>query len=449
LEKIIWIIKKKFIFILLSALLLALVTGIYANCTKTSTYVAQISFYVYSNPDYLTDYSVNISSADFSQAKNLLDSYMQILKSRTFLEKVTEETGLSYSVSGLRSAISASAVQNTAVFNMNVFDADPLNAMTIANAIGDLAPAEITRIVKSGGIEVLDNAILPTTPYASTSVLKYILAGALGGGILAAGFFLLRGLLDTTIRRKYEIEDIFTIPILGDVPQINPSSKKEKIKMELDKGSPFALKEAYNNIRANLLFTGKGEKCPTYAVTSADINEGKTLNSINLALSYAKLGKNVLLIEADMRKGRIGTRLGIEFEAGLSQYLAGITDKVNIQKVGDSLSVILAGDIPPNPAELLAGDRWPELLQKSRQEFDIIFVDLPPLGVVSDGLSMAKEVTAYLLVIREGVTKFDREQMIVRQLENIGANICGFIYNGISIKSQDYNYRNYINAYES
>lgn len=450
LEKIFWTLKSKAMYIILVAMAGALVAGVYANATASSLYRAQITFYVYSNPDYITDSSVNIGSSEINQAKNLIDSYMQILKSRTFLEQVKEEVALNYSVETLRGAIGSSAISNTAAFTVSVYDADPVNAMNIANAIGKLAPDEIIRIVKSGGIEVLDEAILPTQPYSSTSVMQYIIVGGAAGFLLSACFFLLRSLLDTTVRRKYEIEDLFTIPILGDVPQMESASKQDgTVNKLLNSESPFAVRECYSNIRAKLLFTGKGEKCPVYAITSADTHEGKTLNSINLALSYAQLGKKVLLIDADMRNSSMSEHLNIEAKEGLSQYLAGITDKLNKIEFAHNLFTVLCGDFPPNPAELLASDRWHELLEKSKEEYDVIFVDLPPVGIVSDALTMTKEATAYILVVKERVTKFDREQMIVQQLEPMGANICGFIYNGISMKSQDYNYKHYGRTYEN
>ncbi len=449
LEKIFWILKSKAMYIILFAMIGALGAGAYANHTATSVYMAQITFYVYSNPDYITDSSVNIGGSEITQAKNLIASYMQILKSRTFLEQVIEETGLNYSVEALRGVIGSSAISNTAAFTVSVYDLDPMNAMIIANAIGKLAPDEIIRIVKSGGIEVLDDAVLPTAPYSSTSVIKYIIIGGAAGFILAACVFLLRGLLDTTVRRKYEIEDLFTIPILGDVPLMEASSKKKTVNKLLDSDSPFAVKESYNNIRAKLLFTGKGEKCPVYALTSADTHEGKSLNSVNLSLSYAQLGKKVLLIDADMRKSNLQKLLKIEGKDGLSQYLAGITEKLNKVEIAENFYVVPCGDFPPNPAELLASNKWHELLEKSKEEYDVIFVDLPPVGIVSDALTMAKEATAYILVVREKVTKFDREQMIVQLLEPLDANICGFIYNGISMKSQDYNYKYYGRTYEN
>lgn len=447
LEKIFWIIKKKLKYMILVALVGALAGGMFASYTQTSTYVATISFYVYTNPDYITDTGVNLSTSEISQAKNLLASYMQIIKSNTFLTKVIEEVGLEeygYTTARLKKSIGSSAVANTAVFNVNVYDSNPMVAMEIANTIGELAPNMIINIVKSGGIEILDKAELPTVPYASTNILLYTILGGAGGFMALACLFLLRGLMDTTVRRKYEIEDLFTIPIIGTVPNIVPKSRKEKVNVRLAKDSPFVIKEAYNDIRTNLLFTTRGEKCPVYAITSADKNEGKSLSAINICTSYAHIDKKVLLIDADMRMSEIAKRLGIEDEKqGLSDYLACITQKANVINVEDNFDVILAGSNSPNPAELLMSPRWNELLEAARKQYDIIIVDLPPVGIVSDGLAISESVTAYILVVREFVTKFDREEMIVRKLEALDAKICGFLYNGISIKSPDYNYKNY------
>ena len=448
LEKIFWTLKIKAIYIILITTLGALAAGFYADYTRSSVYMAQISFYVYSNPDYITDASVNLGSSDITNAKNLISSYMQIMKSRTFLEKVNEETGLNYSIEYLRNVISASAISNTAAFTVSVFDVDPVNAMNIANAIGDLAPDEVIRIVKSGGIEILDDAVLPTVPYESTNLFKYIFIGAITGFVLSAAWFLLRSLLDTTIRRKYEIEDLFTIPILGDVPQMEAVNKKQKINKLLNQESPFVIKESYSSIRAKLLFTGKGEKCPVYVITSADTHEGKTLNSINLALSYAQLGKKVLLIDADMRKRGMTELLDMKLEEGLSEYLAGMIDKINVVKHKENLFLIPAGEIPPNPNELLSREKWKKMIDMYKDEYDVIFIDLPPAGIVSDALNLAKMATAYILVVKEKVTKFDREQMVVAQLESLDANICGFIFNGISTKSRDYNYKQYGKEYK-
>ena len=112
----------------------------------------------------------------------------------------------------------------------------------------------------------------------------------------------------------------------------------------LGENSSFAVKESYNTIRANLLFTGKGERCPVYAVTSADKDEGKTLNSVNIANSYAQLGKKVLLIDGDMRNMSVASLLKLRGRLGLSQYLAGLRETPQIVEYRQNLDVLVGGE---------------------------------------------------------------------------------------------------------
>ena len=278
-------------------------------------------------------------------------------------------------------------------------------------------------------------------PYSSTSLVNYALVGF--AGCFGASFvlFLLAGLMDTTIRRRYELKLAFRIPVLGDIPQIQAPDRKSKPVLVLGENSSFAVRESYNTIRANLLFTGKGERCPVYAVTSADKDEGKTLNSVNIAISYAQLGKKVLLIDGDMRNMSVASLLKLRGRLGLSQYLAGLRETPQIVEYRQNLDVLVGGENPPNPSELLGGERMKELLTTLRSRYDCIIIDLPPVGIVTDALLLSHEVTAYLLVVRAGVSHMSREKAAVTLLEQVDADICGILFNGLPPKSKDCNYR--------
>lgn len=443
LERILWILKKRIAYMILISAVGGILGGGYAYMTRSTLYRAAVSFYVYSNPDYVYDSSVNITSSEFSTAKGLVQSYISILKSDTVMEKVIQEAGLDYSVAKLAGSVSTGVVEDTAVFYVYAFDSVPSNAMAIANAIGQIAPSEISRIVKSGGIEVIDYAKLPTAPFSSTNVVKLAVLGFGGGLVMSVFFFFLFGFLDTTIRRRYELRLAFNIPVLGDVPLMLAEDKNERVDTVLCEESIFAVKESYNVLRANMLFTGKGEKCPVYVLTSAEMNEGKTLNSINLAISYAQLGKNVLLIDGDMRNISVSGRLGVANQDGLSQYLAGLTEKPNIQMISPNFSIMVGGEIPPNPSELIGSERMMQFLSDMKEEFDVIFIDMPPVGLLSDALMLSKAVTAYIIVVRANFSKMDKEKGAVALLEQVGANICGIIFNGVDPKSQDYQYKPY------
>lgn len=442
-DKLLWIIKKRIMFIMIFAIMGTGITGYYALKTQQEFYYANASFYVFSNPEYATLSKVNLSWNDLNTANALVNSYLIVLKSDTVLEKIIDRLSINYSSSALAGMISSSAVEDTAVFSVIVQNENPELAMEIANAIAEIAPKEISRIVKAGGIEVIDEAKLPTNSYPTNNVMKYACLGGIVGFGASTFIFICIGLMDMVIRKKKDVEDKFNIPILGCVPNFDQYGKKDSEGKLLSNNSPFAIKETYSFISTNLLFTSKGDKCPVYAVTSAREGEGKTLNCINMAKGIAKLGKKVLIIDADMRKSYANknTYKDVSNCEGLSLYLAGIIDTPNfIDSKADSLSFILSGELPPNPAELLSSERMDLLINEMRSQYDCIFIDFPPLGLCSDALQPMDLISGYLLVIRAGYSKINEVVSTTNRLEEIKANICGIIYNDDKSKIREYTY---------
>lgn len=203
--------------------------------------------------------------------------------------------------------------------------------------------------------------------------------------------------------------------------------------------SSFAVKEAYNAIRTNLMFTQQGEKCPVFVVTSPTANNGKTINSINLAISFAQMGKRTLLIDSDMRNPTIHRMFSIPVKNGLSEILAGLTDNIAVSKTDiENLSVLTAGKIPPNPAELLASDRMDKLLDFVKEHYDCVFIDTPPVNIVTDSTVFAQKSTGYVLVIKTDTTNTIDVKTTVNSLQHIGANILGFVLNDVNSEKKKY-----------
>ena len=206
--------------------------------------------------------------------------------------------------------------------------------------------------------------------------------------------------------------------------------------------SSFSVKEAYNSIRTNLLFIQQGEKCPIFVITSPTANNGKTINAINLAVSFAQMGKKTLLIDSDMRNPTMHRMFSIPVKNGLSEILAGLTDNISVSKTGiENLSVLTAGKIPPNPAELLSSSRMDKLLDFVREHYDCVFIDTPPINIVTDATLFAQKVTGYVLIIKTDTTNIHDVKVTVTNLEQIEANILGFILNDVySDKKKYYSY---------
>lgn len=226
---------------------------------------------------------------------------------------------------------------------------------------------------------------------------------------------------------------------------------KDDPKKILSPESPFVVKEAYSAIRTNLLFTQKGEKCPVFVVTSPTANNGKTINSINLAVSFAQMGKRTLLIDSDMRNPTIHRMFSIPVKNGLSEILAGLTDNITVSKTDvENLSVLTGGKIPPNPAELLSSPRMDKLLEFVKEHYDCVFIDTPPVNLVTDATVFAQKTTGYILIVKANISDNSDVKLAVNSLDNIGGNILGFVLNDVTsgrnryysyYKKYDYKYK--------
>lgn len=214
---------------------------------------------------------------------------------------------------------------------------------------------------------------------------------------------------------------------------------RNDIKKMLSPESPFVVKEAYSSIRTNLMFTQKGESCPIFVVTSPTANNGKTINSINLAISFAQMDKRTLLIDADMRNPTVHRMFSVPVKNGLSEILAGLTDNITVSKTEiENLSILTSGKIPPNPAELLASPRMDKLLSFVKEHYDCVFIDTPPVNLVTDATVFAQKSTGYILIVKANVSDNSDVKTALSNIESIDGNVLGVILNDISTSRHKY-----------
>ncbi|MGN0505287.1 MAG: CpsD/CapB family tyrosine-protein kinase [Lachnospiraceae bacterium] len=213
---------------------------------------------------------------------------------------------------------------------------------------------------------------------------------------------------------------------------------------------PNDILEAYKEIRTNLLYMPFETKCRKIVVTSSIAREGKTITAINISISLAQLGLKVLLIDADMRASVVKRYLDITDKGGLSEYLAGIGKArllKNVNKLG-TVDLLLAGEQPPNPSELLMNARMNELLELLSEEYDYIIMDTPPVNVVTDATTLVQVSDGYLIVVRDDYSDINDVQKTVEKLSKLGANVCGIILNDVEKRvngSKYYRYKGYYN----
>ena len=201
--------------------------------------------------------------------------------------------------------------------------------------------------------------------------------------------------------------------------------------------TPFAIVEAYKEIRTNMLYTARNVKCPIYALTSAFAHAGKSVTAANLASSFLDLGKRVLLIDADLRNPVQDKIFSIDRSVGVSEIAAGICEDYTAAVIKthiEGLDLIPAGHIPPNPSELLANANFERFLRAAQEQYDAIFIDFPPAGVVVDPLIPAHLVTGYAVVVRSGLDVRRAVAALLSSLSGVGGKVIGFIMNGVDPK---------------
>lgn len=216
------------------------------------------------------------------------------------------------------------------------------------------------------------------------------------------------------------------------------------IQLNLPGSNDFFTEEAYKVLRTNLQFCGKDVK--VIALTSCNANEGKSTVSLHIAKSFSELGKKVLLIDADMRKSVIaGRNTTVTNPRGLSEVLTGLnTLEECIYPVEDaSLHILFAGKYPPNPVELLNSKYFEELMKKSRESYDYIIVDTPPLGQVIDAAVIAKQCDGVAMIISNSKVHYKTAQTVVDIIQKSGCKMLGVIRNSSKRQKGGYYYRKY------
>ena len=218
-------------------------------------------------------------------------------------------------------------------------------------------------------------------------------------------------------------------------------AENESLRRIINDETDFETVETYKSIRTNIMFSmAKSEQGKVIVITSSMPNEGKTTASINLAITFAQMGAKVLLIHCDLRKARVHRYLDLERGKGLINVLCGFEEfnKAVRRNVRENLDCLTSGDIPPNPAELLETPEYGKLLSDLKEKYDYIFVDTPPITVVTDAAIAMKQSSGAIVVIRQNVTSFDLLDITMNNITKSGAKMLGFIVLGTDEKTKKY-----------
>ncbi|MFH1201406.1 MAG: polysaccharide biosynthesis tyrosine autokinase [Candidatus Omnitrophota bacterium] len=307
-------------------------------------------------------------------------------------------------------------------------------------------PGSILAGLKANNITIQDKAEVPMWPIKPKKRLNILLAMIVGlsGGI---GLVFFIEYLDDTVKNIEDIRRLVEWPFLGSVPDIDSGTKEfdKDLLTHIRPKDPIA--ESYRAIRTSVLFSSTEEHpLKSIIVTSPGPQEGKTTTLCNLGITMAQNQKQVLLVDADMRKPRLHDVFKTNNEIGLSNFLSGqavFTDLAQKTEI-DNLFLVPGGPYPPNPSELLTSNKMKEFIEKAKTKFDIILFDTSPIAVVTDAVILSQAVDGSIVVLQGGKTSKRVLPRISQLLKEARARIVGVLLNRVSsARSDDYSYHYY------
>jgi capsular exopolysaccharide synthesis family protein len=431
------LLKHKLLILIFTVMGLLISLGV-TKLVMKEKYQSFVKLYVYSPSLGQSSSSADLNALNYAQ--KVVNTYIQMLDTRSFREEIRTVTGLNYTERQLDTMIEYSALNATEVFQATVTSNKPEDSLRIATAISSAAPAVISNIQESSNLKIVDEAVINNVPVSPN--LRTNLAIGLVGGLAAAVFLIfMMDLFDNKVKSAVDLSELHSISVLAEVSDISKADRgkkgartapvtKEGEMYQIDK----AYMEAYRTARTNLAFSVLKKGCKKIVITSSVSKEGKTTTSVNLAIALSQqIGVKVLLIDCDLRKPRLHQFFGFPSVPGVSDCLGGFNnlEEVMRQTHFPNLALITAGTIPPNPSELLSSNAFTTFAESLQNEFDYILFDTSPINIVVDAFSLLKICDGAVLTAVQGVSTHPEFEKTVGIVKNLGAKVVGAVLHGV------------------
>jgi succinoglycan biosynthesis transport protein ExoP len=425
------LVRSHWVTVLTFALLGCMIAAAYV-LTTVPRYTAETELFVAVDGGDSTAELAQGSNYSQQQARN----YSAVASRQVVLDPVITALGLRTTPEQLAKQISTSVPLNTSLISISVSDTSPTRAASIANAVATSLTNTVVKLVPSRSdgtspieLQAIQTASVPTEPSEPNS--RVALAFGLLAGILAGvALVVLRERVRTKVRTVEQVKSIEGLSILGSIIYDRRAATRPILGLD-DGGSRRA--EEFRQLRTNLRFLQTDSRNKAFVVTSSIQGEGKSTTAGNIAATLAASGSSVCLVEADLRKPVLQNYLDLEGAVGMTTV---ITNEVTLDDALQTwgphrMKVLLSGELPPNPSELLGSRQTESLLKTITERFDVTIIDCPPLLPVTDAALLAKSLGGAILVVGTGRVEVRELRRAVETLTAAGAPILGAVVNMI------------------
>lgn len=373
--------------------------------------------------------------SNLNAAQGLAASFSEVLSSNVMTRRVTETLGHSYSGS-----ISASVISETNLLEMKVTSTSPREAYLITQAVLENYDELAGQILNNVSLDILQQPVVPTTPINSPNTNRYIKIAVMGSGVVTIGLICLWCLLRDTVKSVEEVEEKLDTKLLAT---LHYERKKKTLKAKLSRKresilitnptTGFSYVETIHMLRSRISRQMKHDGFKTIMVTSVLENEGKSTVCANLALSMARRGKRVLLIDADMRKPAIHKIFDLQARkyATLADLLRGNAEMNDalVRDVADNLLLLLGRHGTEHSTELASGEDMALMLRQVQRSVDVVIIDTPPMTVSADAECLANLADATVLVVRQDTASVPLINDMLDILAGCRAKVLGCVLN--------------------
>lgn len=430
-----------------NSIIVIMIIFLFLACGYFYSYYMVVPKYKSTSTILLASNTLNKDSSTVTQTevtlnKNLISTYGKILKSDNILRQVINNLNLDITKDELYKNIHIEEVKDTQILQIGVINESATEAQKIAQELNNVFIEEIKEIYKMDNINIVDNASYEVEPYNINhirDIFIFLCAGiAFSSLIISIIFF-----FDTTIKIEQDIEEFSELNVIGTVPKHKNKGAEELI---VQNNSKSVISEALKTIRTNISFTKLNNRARSILFTSCNSGEGKSWITSNIAVAYAQSNKNVIIVDADMRKGRQDKIFSVSNANGLSDCLKEINDNQDFETLEKYIKetkvpkvhLMTIGAVPLNPSELLLSSKMHDLINMLKCIYDIVIIDGTPCNLVSDSIPVSRIVDTTILVAESRKTKIEDLNNVSKLIKNAEGRIEGVILNKKAIKNKEY-----------